>query len=75
MKPVKRYYLDDGSMPDEHFLAIAERLVESIRAHPYSTKQQQWHDWLSECGEIMRFRHLGHIAHKFENKDEPNSSQ
>lgn len=60
MKPVKRYYLDDGSMPDSHFLEVAERLVKSIKENPYSPKQQQWKDWLNECGEIMRFRHIGH---------------
>lgn len=65
MKPIKRYYLDDGTMPDSHFLDIAERLVKSIKENPYSTKQRLWKDLLKECGEIMRFRHFGHFADKF----------
>lgn len=68
MKPIRKHFLDDGSMPDSHFLEIASRLVESIRKYPYSVKQRDWHELLRECGEIMRFRHCRHFADEFNRK-------
>lgn len=56
MKPIKRYYLDDGTQSDKHYLDVAQRLVDSILEHPYSSKQHQWREWLNECGEILRYR-------------------
>lgn len=61
-KPVKRHPMDDGSLPVSHFLEVSEKLVESIRNHPNSSKQQFWRDLLNECGEILRFRFLEHKA-------------
>ena len=50
--------MDDGTMSDQHFLDISERLVELIRQHPNSNKQRSWRDMLDECGEILRYRIL-----------------
>lgn len=67
-KPVKRHPMDDGSQPTSHFLEVSQKLVDLIRQHPNSSKQQFWRDLLDECGEILRFRLLKHTVDKDGNR-------
>ena len=59
--PIKQHYLDDGSQTDQHFLDVAQKLVDLMNESPYSNKQHDWKSWLNECGQILRYRMLKHL--------------